>query len=89
MHGDCFREWESKVLAYLRSSGRARSWSEKQRIQNLWTKKGYDLAFKACDCKCGCGHLRQVLAFIFAASARGYNDVTLGNVTSCFSRLLS
>ena len=60
MHGDCFREWESKVLAYLRSSGRARSWSEKQRVQNLWTKKGYDLAFKACDCKCGRGHLRQV-----------------------------
>jgi len=60
MHGDCFREWESKVLAYLRTSGRARSWSEKQRIQNLWTKKGYDLAFKACDCKCGRGHLRQV-----------------------------
>jgi len=60
MHGECFREWESKVLAYLRSSGRARSWSEKQRVQNLWTKKGYDLAFKACDCKCGRGHLRQV-----------------------------
>ena len=48
------------MLAYLRSSGRARSWSEKQRVQNLWTKKGYDLAFKACDCKCGRGHLRQV-----------------------------
>jgi len=61
MHGECFRDWESKVLAYLRSSGRARSWSEKQRVQNLWTKKGYDLAFKACDCKCGRGHLRQVV----------------------------
>lgn len=64
MHGDCFREWESKVLAYLRSSGRARSWSEKQRVQNLWTKKGYDLAFKACDCKCGRGHLRQDTTYV-------------------------
>lgn len=63
MHGDCFREWESRVLAYLRSCGRARSWSEKQRAQNLWTKKGYDLAFKACDCKCGRGHLRQDLSY--------------------------
>ena len=59
MHGECFFEWEQTVLNYLRSCGRARSWSEKQRMQNLWTKKGYDLAFKACDCKCGRGHLRK------------------------------
>jgi len=51
MHKDCFEEFQQSVLAYLRSCGRARSWSEKQRLQNLWTKKGYDLAFKACDCK--------------------------------------
>jgi len=42
-------------------SGRARSWSEKQRRQNLWTKKGYDLAYKACMCKCKRGHLRKDL----------------------------
>lgn len=47
------------MLSYLRSCGRARSWSEKQRLQNLWTKRGYDLAFKACGCKCGKGHLRK------------------------------
>ena len=64
MHKDCFEEWELSVLAYLRSCGRARSWSEKQRLQNLWTKKGYDLAFKACDCKCGKGHLRKDLDYI-------------------------
>ena len=39
--------------------GRARSWSEKQRRQNLWTKKGYDLVFRACTCKCKHGHLRK------------------------------
>jgi headcase protein len=58
MHADCFQDWEDHILSYLRSCGRARSWSEKQRHQNLWTKKGYDLAFKVCDCKCGKGHLR-------------------------------
>ena len=63
MHADCFQEWEQHVLSYLKSCGRARSWSEKQRLQNLWTKKGYDLAYKACDCKCGCGHLRKDLNY--------------------------
>ena len=64
MHKSCFDEWEQSVLSYLRSCGRARSWSEKQRLQNLWTKKGYDLAFKACDCKCGRGHIRKDLDYI-------------------------
>ncbi|CAG2163624.1 unnamed protein product, partial [Oppiella nova] len=61
MHKKCFEEWEETVLTYLRSTGRARSWSEKQRLQNLWTKKGYDLAYKACGCKCGRGHLKKDL----------------------------
>ncbi|XP_067676111.1 headcase protein-like [Haliotis asinina] len=64
MHKECFDEWEQSVLSYLRSCGRARSWSERQRLQNLWTKKGYDLAFKACDCKCGRGHIRKDLNYI-------------------------
>jgi hypothetical protein len=33
-------------------------------MQNLWTKKGYDLAFKVCDCKCGRGHIRKDLDYI-------------------------
>lgn len=63
MHKNCFIEWEESVLSFLRSCGRARSWSEKQRLQNLWTKKGYDLAYKACDCKCCRGHLRKDLDY--------------------------
>lgn len=58
MHAECFIDWEERILSYLRNSGRARGWSEKQRHQNLWNKKGYDLAFKMCDCKCGRGYLR-------------------------------
>ncbi|XP_017774671.1 PREDICTED: headcase protein-like [Nicrophorus vespilloides] len=61
MHRECFDQWEQTVLAYLKTCGRARSWSERQRHQNLWTKKGYDLAFKACGCKCGRGHLKKDL----------------------------
>lgn len=61
MHRECFENWEQTVLAYLKGCGRARSWSERQRAQNLWTKKGYDLAFKACSCRCGRGHLKKDL----------------------------
>ncbi|XP_043686566.1 headcase protein [Vespula pensylvanica] len=61
MHRECFDAWEQTILTYLKSCGRARSWSERQRHQNLWTKKGYDLAFKACGCRCGRGHLKKDL----------------------------
>lgn len=59
MHRACFNDFEDQVLVYLKGTGRARSWSEKQRRQNLWNKKGYDLAFKACNCDCGKGFLRK------------------------------
>ncbi|XP_055617686.1 headcase protein [Toxorhynchites rutilus septentrionalis] len=64
MHRECFEHWEEGVLNYLKSIGRARSWSDKQRQQNLWTKKGYDLVFKACTCRCARGHLRKDLDWI-------------------------
>lgn len=61
MHRECFDAWEQSVLATLKSMGRARTWSDRQRSQNLWTKKGYDLVYKACVCKCGHGHIRKDL----------------------------
>ncbi|XP_065221294.1 headcase protein isoform X1 [Planococcus citri] len=61
MHKECFEHWEQNILTYLKSCGRARSWSDKQRQQNLWTKKGYDLAFRACNCLCGRGFIRKDL----------------------------
>lgn len=69
MHRECFDQFEQSVLTYLKSCGRARSWSERQRCQNLWTKKGYDLAFKACGCRCGRGHLRKDLDWTPPAAA--------------------
>lgn len=61
MHRECFDHWEQSVLTYLKNCGRAKSWSDRQRQQNLWTKKGYDLAYKACACQCERGHLRKDL----------------------------
>lgn len=69
MHRECFEHWEEGVLAFVRSSGRARSWSERQRHQNLWTKKGYDLAFRACGCACGRGFLKKDVDWCAAAAA--------------------
>lgn len=74
MHGECFSAWEAHVLAYLRSCGRARSWSEKQRLQNLWTKRGYDLAYRACSCLCSRGHLRKDLDWSPPGEIVEYND---------------
>uniref|UniRef100_A0A8W7PR89 Headcase N-terminal domain-containing protein n=1 Tax=Anopheles coluzzii TaxID=1518534 RepID=A0A8W7PR89_ANOCL len=61
MHRECFDRWEDEALACLKSTGRARSWSDKQRQQYLWTKKGYDLVQKVCGCKCGRGSLKKDL----------------------------
>ena len=61
MHSECFDTFEEQVLSCLRGMSRARNWSEKQRKQNLWTKKGYDLVFKFCACQCGKGNLRKDL----------------------------
>ncbi|XP_041108463.1 headcase protein homolog [Polyodon spathula] len=59
MHLQCFFEWESSILVQFNCIGRARSWNEKQCRQNMWTKKGYDLAFRFCSCRCGQGHLKK------------------------------
>ncbi len=73
MHKECFEHWEEGILSYLRSCGRARSWSEKQRHQNLWTKKGYDLAFRSCSCLCGRGFLKKDLDWSPATATANAN----------------
>lgn len=71
MHRKCFEEWEQYVLAFLKSSGRARSWSDRQCHSNLWSKKGYDLVFKECGCKCGRGFLKKDLDWMPPISNAG------------------
>lgn len=57
------KHYQFQLILHMQMTftGRARSWSEKQRRQNLWTKRGYDLAYRACTCKCNRGHLRKDL----------------------------
>lgn len=71
MHGACFLAFEEQMLSFLRGMSRARSWSEKQRKQNLWTKKGYDLIFKVSTCRCTKGALRRDLSYNGAAAEGG------------------
>ena len=59
MHGECFETFEEQILSCLRGMSRARNWTEKQRRQNVWTKKGYDLVYKFCSCACTKGNLRK------------------------------
>ena len=61
LHLACFNAFEESILVYLKNQGRARGWSEKQRAQNLWNKRGYDLIFKACECSCDHGYVRKDL----------------------------
>lgn len=68
MHRDCFEVWEESVLMHLKSTGKARSWTDRQRLENLWTKKGYDLVYRVCACKCGKGYMKKDLDWSPSAS---------------------
>lgn len=78
MHAECFEAYEEQVLSCLRGMSRARSWSEKQCKQNLWTKKGYDLISKFCACRCGHGNLRKDLNHIMPTETAGAVDLASG-----------
>lgn len=63
MHSECFSAFEEQLLSCLRGMSRARTWSEKQRRQNLWAKKGWELVYKMSTCRCGKGSLRKDLSY--------------------------
>lgn len=69
MHGECFDLFEEQTLSCLRGMSRARNWTEKQRRQNVWTKKGYDLVYKFCTCACGKGNLRKDINHVIPVAA--------------------
>ena len=71
MHASCFSSFEEQLLSFLRGMSRARNWSEKQRKQNLWTKKGYDLIFKVSTCRCSKGTLRKDLTYNGSSAITG------------------
>ncbi|XP_065371290.1 headcase protein [Calliphora vicina] len=83
MHRECFEAWEQTVLQTLKTmGGRARSWSDRQKAQNLWTKKGYDLVYKVCGCKCSRGHLRKDLEWVAPKAAQFLNGQRIMNGSS-------
>jgi headcase protein len=57
MHVECFAQWENGVLNNFKNY----SWSENLKHDNMWTKKCFDLIYKACTCRCGRGFLRKDL----------------------------
>ncbi|XP_046849516.1 headcase protein homolog [Xenia sp. Carnegie-2017] len=76
MHPECADAFEEDLIAYCRNLGRARGWSEKQRYQNIWTKKGYDLVSKRCACSCGKGYLKKDLDYKPAEEEESFQQVT-------------
>lgn len=72
MHRECFDAWERLVLAYMKNAAAAyANGNGGRRIKDLWTvnannnnvvnmnQKGYEMAFKACGCRCGRGYLKK------------------------------
>eukprot|EP00039_Didymoeca_costata_P026933 m.17021 g.17021 ORF g.17021 m.17021 type:complete len:445 (+) comp5870_c0_seq2:136-1470(+) len=64
MHRECFVAFEEEVLKFMRKTGRAKAWSEKQRRNNMWDDKGYNLIKRICKCRCGKGYLRKDLSYV-------------------------
>ena len=82
MHSECFDSFEEQVLSCLRGMSRAKNWSEKQRRQNVWTKKGYDLIYKFCSCRCSKGTLKKDLNHVIPSSSATNPSSTIPSVSS-------
>lgn len=82
MHPTCFAAFEEQALNCLRTASRSRGWSEKQRRQNLWTKKGCELVSKVCGCRCGKGVVRKETAALLAAEPTGGKNKKSGRKKS-------
>ncbi len=90
MHMECFDSFEEQVLSCLRGMSRAKNWSEKQRRQNLWTKKGYDLIYKFCSCRCSKGTLKKDLNHVIPnSSATGPSSTLTPPISSPISSSMS
>jgi len=59
-----FEQFEEYVLMALKKAPRARGWTPEQCRLNLWTKKGYELVYRACGCNCGKGFVRRDMQYL-------------------------
>ena len=89
MHTACFQTFEESVLCYLKGQSRAKSWSDRTKLQNLWTKKAYDLVYKACACNCTLGHLRKDLDWSPALSVQAVCLSIISMLASCKEKVLT
>uniref|UniRef100_A0A914DVM7 Headcase N-terminal domain-containing protein n=1 Tax=Acrobeloides nanus TaxID=290746 RepID=A0A914DVM7_9BILA len=55
VHPECFEGLENALLKILKTMGSARGWTDVQRRQNLWEKKGLNLIHKQIRCQCTLG----------------------------------
>lgn len=62
VHAPCFEKLEEKLLILLEAhagqSRRGSTWTDQQKVANLWMKKGYEILIKSCRCPCT-GFLRK------------------------------
>ncbi|CAI5453263.1 unnamed protein product [Caenorhabditis angaria] len=57
LHAECYGLFEDHLVKRLSTSGSARGWTDSQRRNNLWEKKGQALIGKLRRCRCGPGLL--------------------------------
>jgi len=55
VHPECFELLETNLIKILGTLGSARGWTEAQKRNNLWEKKGHSLIAKFVRCQCGLG----------------------------------
>uniref|UniRef100_A0A915D6M8 Headcase N-terminal domain-containing protein n=1 Tax=Ditylenchus dipsaci TaxID=166011 RepID=A0A915D6M8_9BILA len=55
VHADCFKQLENTLIKIISNLGSARGWTDIQRRNNLWEKKGLTLVQKNLRCECGLG----------------------------------
>lgn len=59
MHVSCFKVWEEKFFAHLKSSGKIRNLTEKQKVSTLWSLRWQDLTAGVWGCVCDQGYLTK------------------------------
>jgi len=59
MHVNCFTVWEQKFINYLKSSGKIRNLSEKQKVSCVWSSRWEDVVSNVWMCHCNKGYLRK------------------------------
>lgn len=100
MHRECFDAWERLVLAYMKNATAVANYSSNsaRRIKDLWTvnannnvvnqnKKGYEMAFKACSCRCGRGYLKKDPEW--PSTGRGQSEDAVDGRTPIFTAAAS